>query len=190
MYAPKNINCPCCQEQKERKDYQRVLSLFPFQGAIRDINSEQYYIDNRLYQWACDHCLKQGKAILGKPKKQYHTFFSPMDAASPYLAYFDQNRRCTQCDTKFLFSKEEQQHWYETLKFVVYAQPKQCPSCRKDIREAKALNKELSELLQDSTPKTISDLERIATIYSLMGNEQKAKTYQNKAKKMQGLSNK
>lgn len=179
----KTIQCPCCQQQKEGKNYQRVLSLFPFQGAMRDINSEQYYVDNRLYQWACDRCLKQGKAILGNPKKQYHTFSSPVDTASPYLAYFDQNRHCTQCGVKFTFSKEEQLYWYETLRFVVYSQPKQCPLCRKNIREIKALNKELSMLLQGGTPKTMSDLERIATIYSLMGNEQKAKKYQNKVKK-------
>lgn len=186
----KPIQCPCCQQQKEEKNYRQILSLFPFQGAIRDINSGHYYIDNRLYQWACDQCLKTGKAILGDPKKQYYTFSSPLDAASPYLAYFDQNRRCRQCDTKFAFPKEEQLYWYEELKFVVYSEPKQCPSCRKSIREAKALNQELSELLQNGTPYSVAALNRIATIYKLMGNDEKTTAFQRKAEKLERKLNK
>lgn len=186
----RSIQCPCCKRQKKEKEYRKVLSLFPFEGAIRDMNSNRYYIDKRLYQWACDACIQSGLALMANPKKQYHTFFSPEDTAPPYLSYYDQNRRCQQCDVKFTFTKEEQIHWYEQLKFVVYAQPKHCLNCRKEIRKTKDLNSELSNLLKEGTPSDLESLERIAQIYAQMGNEEKAKVYQNRVIKLKAKSHK
>src|SRR5882724_5042116 len=56
--------------------------------------------------------------------------------------YVDASFRCTRCEQAFLFSSEEQFFWYEELKFFVDARPKQCKTCRGELRELKALRQE------------------------------------------------
>ena len=169
---------------------QKTAALFPFDGMIA--RSSEEWLDSfyetvsrvpSLYRWACDHCLKAGRALLGNPAKQFYTFRFPWDAASPYLAYIDQKRKCQKCATHFVFSKEEQQHWYETLRFVVYARPVNCAPCRKTLREARGLHKELSDLLRDGRPEDGPTLERIADIYEVMGKVEKMKAYRTYARK-------
>ncbi len=136
------------------------------------------------YQWACDECVQSKKATLANPKKQFYTFKNPWDTAIPYLAYFDKTFSCQQCSTDFVFSKEEQKHWYEKLQFVVYSKPIHCPSCRKEIRAQKNRNTELSTLLKDGQPNNVDQLERIAEIYDELGKTEKAKAYRNAANKL------
>ena len=50
--------------------------------------------------------------------------------------------------------------WYETMKFWIDSKPKNCPTCRKEIRHKRNDNKKLSDLLkngEDSLPKGIID---------------------------------
>lgn len=179
------IKCPCCQHKIGRRQLKRLASLMPFDGMML-IQREDYIgsfmkavtYSSILYQWACDDCLDSKKAILANPRKQYHTFNHPMDAASPYLAYFDKRFTCEQCGESAIFSKEEQQYWYEELRFVVLSWPKTCPKCRKEIRTQKALNTELSELLKDdATQSDRAKLLRVAEIYMEMEKPDKAKHY-------------
>ena len=86
------------------------------------------------FQWACDGCLRSGKAIIAHPEKQ--TFCS----RPPFLAYFDSEKICNTCKQVFLFWAKEQVFWYETLKFWVQSKAKNCPTCRKKARERKNQN--------------------------------------------------
>jgi hypothetical protein len=184
------IQCLCCKERKEKQKLKGVHSLFPFDGFMS--SNEQGYLDSfmmiiskypDLYQWACDDCINDQKAILANPKKQNYTFKHPMDTWSPFLAYFDQKFKCKICKNKTVFSKEEQQHWYEELSFVVFSKPTACKQCRKELRLAKNLNTELSKLLENGTPKEKKDLLRLAEIYEGMGKIEKMKKYLNAANK-------
>lgn len=185
------ITCPCCKKARNKSKIQSIIQLFPFNGAFKAV--EQSWTDSFLqiinsykdfYQWACDTCIQERKAILGKPAKQNYTFKNPMDTATPFLAYFDKKYSCKKCEDKFVFTKAEQQHWYETLQFIVYAKPIHCPACRKEIRDGKYLNTQLSNLLKNGQPKTAAELEQIATIYKEMGEIEKAKKYMTFAKKV------
>lgn len=136
-----------------------------------------------LYQWACDDCINNQKAILANPKKQYYTFKNPMDTWSPFLAYFDKKFKCKICEEKTIFSKEEQKHWYEELSFVVFSKPTTCKKCSKELRIAKSLNTELSALLEKGIPKEKNNLLRLAEIYEKMGKIEKMNQYLNAANK-------
>lgn len=160
------------------------MALFPFDGAMRHSETGTYYLSPSMYKYACDQCLDSKRALIGNPKKQFYTFSHPVDTASPFLAYINQTKRCLQCKKKFSFSKEEQKHWYEELQFVVYSHPKHCLDCRKDIRTAKDLNTELSDLLKNGTPKNVDALNRISVIYEQMGNEEKAKAFRRAAERL------
>ena len=178
------IKCPSCQRVIEKKKLDKVNSLIPFDGftSFGDRSHLESFMEtvgrhSDFYQWACDDCIKNKQAILANPKKQYFTFKHPMDTGKPYLAYFDKSFTCKNCGAKFVFSKEEQKHWYEELSFVVYAKPNTCKECRKDERASKRLNQELSDLLREGEPKEKSELLRIAEIYQEMGKIEKMKKY-------------
>lgn len=48
--------------------------------------------------------------------------------------YYSMKLRCEQCHTEFWFSANEQQKWYEDWGFWIDSVPKECKSCRKEIR--------------------------------------------------------
>lgn len=131
-----------------------------------------------LYQWACDNCLKEGKAILANPKKQNYSSWG-----FPNLAYFDKSSSCRNCQSTFNFSSKEQQYWYEELQFPVHAVAVHCVICRKQIRAKKNLNTRLSELLKNGEPKDAKILEDIALLYKEMDKIEKWKEYMTKSKK-------
>jgi hypothetical protein len=105
--------------------YEELLKAI-VQGAFRDSHSNR----DKIY-WACDNCLENGKAILADPKVQTY-----IDCA-PYYAYFDLYFDCETCKKNFLFSATEQKFWYESLKFWVQSQPKDCADCRQEKRKKK-----------------------------------------------------
>jgi len=169
--------CHCCQKMVGENQMKKVASLFPFEGAHRvqgKSNAASIMAFTELYKWACDDCLETKRALLGNPKKQSTAF--------QHLAHWDKSFTCRDCESSFVFSKEEQQHWYEELKFVVYSRPVRCPDCRKKKREEKNLNTELSELLKDGKPEDRKALLRIAEIYETMGKPEKVKAYRKAAK--------
>ncbi len=49
--------------------------------------------------------------------------------------YVDAHIPCEDCDDVFVFSKEEQRHWYETLKFWIDSFPDRCKSCQAAQKE-------------------------------------------------------
>jgi len=183
--------CTCCSRAKDNTEVQQTTQLLPFDGSFRAVG--QSWADSFIqicnsclgfYQWACDTCIDEGKAILADPAKQKYTFKYPWDTATPFLAYFDKKRTCRKCKSSFIFSKSEQQFWYEELQFVVYSTPVHCKSCRKETRAKKQLNTQLSKLLKDGQPTTLEELEQVAEIYKKMGLIEKWKMYSTFAKKL------
>jgi hypothetical protein len=90
------------------------------------------------------------------------------------------------CKEEYIFRKEEQQYWYEHLKFWVQSRPKHCAKCRREVREKKDLNNELSTLLKERDKLSIKDLQRLSEIYSALNHPDKAKYYENQANKQKG----
>ncbi len=177
--------CPSCKQKVSDAKTKKTQSLFPHDGMIRDVGSGQYVYQLKQYHWACDNCLSSGKALLAKPKKQYYTFRTKGTAALPFLAYYDINYTCDRCNDDFSFSKKEQQHWYEELRFVVHSRPRQCMPCRQIIRQEKALNAELSQLLKSGEPQDISSLSRLIELYEILNKADKVAYYSTLLKKKQ-----
>ena len=126
-----------------------------------------------LSSWACDNCLGSGRAISGTPKKQLYCDFDP------YLAYFDLNKTCENCSKEFVFSKEEQQFWYEKLGFWVQSKPKHCADCRKVKRQKNKLNKELTDILSKKESLAIEDMEKLIELYKEINRPDKSQYYKN-----------
>src|SRR5688572_16280721 len=130
------LKCPCCHERRRYGEFQHLyLHNYQFkrsgvasllEGAINSY--EDTY-------WACDICLDKKRAIPGKPELQNVIGF-----VHPFVAYYDRERKCVSCGVKFIFSKEEQQYWYEELKFITWSVPKNCPGCRKEQRKPRVRN--------------------------------------------------
>ena len=187
------LTCPCCRRQVDHRRMRLTFALFPFDGMLSTAGAgpEAAFVEilgqqPEFYQWACDDCLNSGRALRANPRNQFYTFRYPWDVAQPYFAYFDKQRTCTDCGQDFIFTKEEQQHWYEELRFVVYSVPNQCPACRKQRRQARNLNRELSELLRAGVPDEIAPLQRIAEIYAALDKPEKEKAYRAEVRKLAG----
>ena len=121
--------------------------------------------------------MDSGKALTGNPETQLYCDFDP------YLAYVDQDKVCEKCQEDYVFRKEEQKYWYETLGFWVQSKPKHCSKCRQEVREEKNLNNELSILLKDKEKLTIQEMERLSEIYEEINKPDKSRYYNNLIKK-------
>jgi hypothetical protein len=62
--------------------------------------------------------------------------------------YYDLDRRCRRCGRRFIFYAEEQQYWYEELKFDLGAEAVCCVPCRKSLRAEKRRRRRYGELSQ------------------------------------------
>jgi hypothetical protein len=56
--------------------------------------------------------------------------------------YIDAAFRCARCGEIFVFRSDEQRFWYEELGFWVDSRPRQCGTCRRELREVIALRQE------------------------------------------------
>lgn len=65
----------------------------------------------------------------------------PHNSYGPLFWYEDQSKKCIDCGREYVFSKEEQKHWYEELKIPIYAEANRCKECRATIRETKMAQK-------------------------------------------------
>jgi len=124
------------------------------------------------FEWACDQCIDNDLAEPSNPELQTSIDWRP------YLAFFDSERYCEQCNKSYIFSRKEKRFWYEELQFWVQSKPKHCKVCRKEVREKKQINKKLSDLIKRFDELTISELEEIVDCYKKMGKTEKMKYYQ------------
>lgn len=126
--------------------------------------------------WACDRCLKKERAFMANPTKQNTGAFS-----YPFFVYFDREKRCEDCQTNFVFSKEEQQFWYEGLGFSIFSNAKRCLACRRKRRNS--AKQQISNLIPRLNPKNLDDVEKLVSLYLEIGNVEKAKYYLAMARK-------
>ncbi|MCI0618067.1 hypothetical protein L0244_34260, partial [bacterium] len=118
------IKCPCCGEASKLGDDYPPLS----QEEELRLHDALYWTEpgwslrwakNRKLHWACQKCLRTGRALEAKPWLQTYLDFPPR------FAYFDIKKRCEDCKKGFIFSSIEQYKWYEEYKFWVQSEPKQ-----------------------------------------------------------------
>lgn len=171
------LTCPGCNgdvyDSNLRQTLGRKIWLW---GTMTSVGRDD--LKHGTFQWACDDCLNSGRALIGNPGAQLYCDFDP------YLAYVDEEKVCETCDAQYVFRKEEQKYWYETLRFWVQSKPKHCPKCRQEIREEKKLNNELSELLKEKEKLSIQDMERLSEIYEEISKPEKSRYYKNLIEKL------
>lgn len=112
--------CPCCGRTASISAEMRADRL-TFQGGA---------------QWACQDCLESGQAILADPDKQLFRDHKP------YLAYYDVEHTCRDCEAAFVFTKTEQHYWYEERQHRVQSRPARCPTCRARRRKVARVMKD------------------------------------------------
>ncbi len=127
--------CPVCRKTVNLSEQQSLLEdrvKVPWFCTYEDIltrieegTGRDPHSDRKIIHWACNDCISSGKALLADSKEQ--TFCD----CYPYLAYFDEERECHKCHTRFIYDKSEQKHRYEILKHWVQARPKHCKACKK-----------------------------------------------------------
>ncbi|MEM7182847.1 MAG: zinc-ribbon domain containing protein [Spirochaetota bacterium] len=181
------LYCPCCQKDVDREKYTQLVKL---EEIV--VNKEAHpwrpqlgwavaAAQSRNLQWACDPCLKGGVAKAGRPWLQ---LFCDLN---PYFAYTDKTIPCVTCKQDFIFSKAEQIHWYEKLQFWVQSVPKNCPTCRKKIRQDKNRNTEISEIVQhikeDLQAVSVEKILQLVELYVEIDKIDKAKYYLSLARK-------
>lgn len=160
-------------EKIEKKDYK----------YYKELKLDKYtygsFIDSP-FEWACDSCLENKKAILAIPGLQETPW-------TPHLAYSDTQLNCNSCKIEFLFRKEEKKAWYESYQLPINAQPTSCLDCRRNTRKQISENKIISEILKKSEIEIAdNELEDVVEIYTSWDKMEKAKYYQsilNKRKK-------
>jgi hypothetical protein len=89
-------------------------------------------------------------AIAADPARQHYTI-------TPRRYYVDILRNCRQCGHPFFFFAREQQHWYETLGFNIWANALDCPSCRHASHEEQVLLGAYAAFFKQQSP-TDSDI--------------------------------
>ncbi|MFI5407101.1 MAG: zinc-ribbon domain containing protein [Nitrososphaerales archaeon] len=167
--------CLSILEKIERKLYKHYKEL--------NIDSYDSFIDCN-FEWACDTCLKDKKAILANPSLQNYAW-------NPNLAYHDKELICRTCGANYKFTKEEKQLWYEKLKFWIDSEPVSCLNCRRHLRILKKENKTLSDILKkDEKEISIDELKTLSDIYRKWDKIEKAKFYDNLIRKKLRLQNK
>lgn len=125
--------------------------------------------------WACDACLNGGQALRGDICQQTYGIWQP------HLAYVDQHSVCRTCRKAFVFTKEEQKHWYEDLKFWVVSYAVRCCACRQALRERRATiasaQRDIARLRAEFDPCDVEQLERLIALYELTGSHHQVAAY-------------
>ena len=165
------LRCPCC---KEIRSYDNFKHLIEWHSQYKSayILSPVESAEQGFLQWACDKCMKEKRAIEGKPEKQ-----SVKGITQPLFAYYNQERKCANCGDKFIFTKEEQQYWYEELKFTTWSDAKDCKKCRKESRKIKERNTKISNLIKDLKPDNLNQIEILIQLYLEINKIEKAKYF-------------
>jgi hypothetical protein len=175
-YLKKNPNCPVCGELRMKEvtirnrqlEYLRANKIPWYAGLHGGIDA---LFKQSHFTWACDLCILTNRAIEADVEKQLFC------DNPPYLAYYDQHKVCDSCSQDFIFSKEEQQYWYEELGFWVQSVPKSCKGCRKKIRNENKIKTELTTLIRELDLNNADELLKVASLFDKIGNYKKAKQY-------------
>jgi hypothetical protein len=102
----------------------------------------------------------------------------------PRYWYVDAIFRCSRCDREFAFTADEQRVWYEELGFWIDSLPKQCPACRRDLRDLKATRQEydrrVEQALASGDPELEEHLARVIDRLYELGGELPARIHENR----------
>lgn len=175
------FKCPCCATVQQEEQMKRLMSFvtsYPYPNDLITAAKE------RRLQWACDACIERGKAIRADIKKHVPAGYS----ALPVLAYVDKEKVCATCEEAFVFTKEEQQFWYEEIQLTVYADAKNCAPCRKQRRKERSINTRRSEIKKNLDLNNFEQLEELIGTYIASGHTTKAKQYLAHARKIKPRS--
>jgi hypothetical protein len=129
-----------------------------------------------LLAWACDVCLKQGRATRARP------WLQEFCCDPPRFAYFDQTKTCQACGKEYVFTRGEQKRWYEEYKLRTSAVPSVCRACRAAKRARTAAHQDLAARLHSFDPENPQELVEIAALYLVIGNARKAALFLRRAK--------
>jgi hypothetical protein len=91
-------------------------------------------------------------------------------ATVPVTHYFDARRICRKCERPFLFFAEEQQFWYEELRFPLEADAVECVRCRRDVRRLRELREEYEVLLVSPSRTEAETLRLVGCAVELIEN--------------------
>ncbi|WP_298781922.1 zinc-ribbon domain containing protein [uncultured Polaribacter sp.] len=171
------VICPCCKGVLNINDCNILGKSY---NNLHRKNLFQKTWPKIIFRGACDYCIQQNRALIAKPFIQNYN--SEWDL--PHLMFWDKTTNCQKCKIEFVFSKEEQQFWYEKLKFIIYSFPKYCLNCRKERRAKISQNNRLMELLNQEYLNDKQLMREIAEIYSKIGNDQKHKFFLRKIEKL------
>lgn len=176
----KLAKCPCCLTEKYKTEILTCISIFEKTEKqkykhYKELKLDQYtygsFIDSN-FEWACDSCLENKKAIIANPELQETPWI-------PHLVYIDTPLICNKCKLEFLFRKEEKKIWYESYKLSLNAQPNSCLECRRKTQKQKSENKIISEMLKKSEIEIAdNELEVVVEIYTSWNKMEKVKYYQ------------
>jgi Probable zinc-ribbon domain len=176
-----DLICPCCGQSRnvsEKVAPLRIELLMRAQAAnwlTVEVGWSVTAARHKWLTWACEACIKAGRALEAKPWVQAYGYNSPQ------FAYVDEVKTCSDCGNEFVFAATEQAFWYETLEFLIYSRPKQCVSCRHKRRVVKQASLEVAEVL-GSFEGSIPELLQLADLYEKMGNLPKALEFLRRAK--------
>lgn len=70
---------------------------------------------------------------------------APNNSYDPLAYYMDYEFTCRDCGVQQVWTKEQQQWWYEVAKGSIYSGASRCRPCRAKIRAAKELQRLLME---------------------------------------------
>jgi len=85
--------------------------------------------------------------------------------------YFDVKRECRLCHRPFIFFAEEQKHWYESLKFPLEADCRECPPCRKKQQSVARKRERYNELFHMEKRKDEENIEMAECCLALIEKE-------------------
>ncbi len=187
--------CPGCKDRKTREQTKNIqskiadyfdsepkLTDFMYDGSVDRAYDNFTSYSNR---WACDSCLEQEIAIPGETKDQLFCIWQP------HLSYVDQERQCRTCEEDFVFFKEEQKFWYETLKFWVVSEAVNCKKCRKEKRNRKERIRdaqlEIEEFMPEFDKMNVEHLEKVIHLYELTESKNVVNQYMQRLKKLRKL---
>jgi hypothetical protein len=164
--------------KREAAYYEAGSPFYPLVDGMRGLAIS----GQREWFWACDGCIRGRRALTANITKQV------LGLGTPFAAYVDRPFRCSDCDTPSVFTASEQQHWYETLGFLIWVYPNQCAPCRAKRRRKRRANRALAEALAGLDTRDPTQLEAVARLYDEIGAAAKATVYRSRAKNRRALS--
>jgi hypothetical protein len=179
-YASRKCRCPCCGDSIALKPsaapLRQELELVGTRTALTWSDPGWSLSTRPAVRWACDRCLRDGRALPGNPARQTYLDYPP------YLAYFDAPVRCQNCNQIFVFKAAEQRFWYEVRAFWVQSWPTRCAPCRALRRRRSALNSRLQGALATLDASDPVQLLSVSLLYLQAGLDAKAATFLRRAK--------